>query len=234
MDFFQAQHSLTTIEWILRSAVAYLFLVAVARMFGQRAISQLRLIDFVLALIIGNIIANPLADHEVSLNGSLITTLALVLFYIGTTYGTLKWNTFNKLVTGSPIPVIRNGEIIYNGMKKARIPMDLLLEELRRLQVKSVENIGLATWEASGQLSVFLKPEFEPVTAGALQLTVQPFDLPRTIIKEGKLLKEELLAVGKREGWVKAELNARFHTELEDVLLATIDGKDQLQVFYYR
>nr|WP_289214821.1 YetF domain-containing protein [Halobacillus campisalis] len=70
-------------------------------------------------------------------------------------------------------------------------------------------------------------------TPGDLQLTVQPFDLPRTIIKERKLLKEELLAAGKREGWVKAELNAQFQNELKDVLLATIDGKDKLKVFYY-
>ncbi|MCP3032732.1 DUF421 domain-containing protein [Halobacillus sp. A1] len=234
MDFFQPQHSLTAIEWILRAAVAYLFLVVVARMFGQRVISQLRMIDFVLALIIGNIIANPLADHDVGLKGALITTLALILFYVGTIYGTLKWNTFNKLVNNSPIPIIRNGEILYDGMKKARLSMDLLLEEMRMLQVKSVENIGLATWETSGQLSVYLKPEHEPVTPGDLQLTVKPFDLPRTIIKEGKLIKEELLATGKQEGWVKAELNAQFQTELKDVLLATIDGKDQLQVFYYR
>ncbi|WP_082232102.1 DUF421 domain-containing protein [Halobacillus massiliensis] len=233
MDFFQAHQHLTAGEWILRAAVAYLFLIIVARMLGQRAISQLRLIDFVLALIIGNIIANPLSDHEVGLKGSLITTLALVLFYIVTTYGTLKWNLFNKLVTNSPIPVIRNGEISYKGMKKARLSMDLLLEELRMLQVKSIENVGLATWEASGQLSVLLKPEYDAVTPDDLRISVEAFNLPRTIIKEGKLLKEELLALGKSEDWVKSELKTQFQAELKDVLLATIDGKDHLQVFYY-
>ncbi|MCP3032738.1 hypothetical protein LF817_15545 [Halobacillus sp. A1] len=44
----------------------------------------------------------------------------------------------------------------------------------------------------------------------------------------------EDLQLGKQEGWVKSELDAQLQTELKDVLLATIDGKDQLQVFYYR
>jgi len=59
MDFFQSQETLTSIEWILRAVVAFIFLVIVAKVMGQRAISQLRLLDFVIALVIGNIIAHP-------------------------------------------------------------------------------------------------------------------------------------------------------------------------------
>ncbi len=56
MDFFQSQETLTSIEWVLRAVVAFIFLVIVAKALGQRAISQLRLLDFVIALVIGNIL----------------------------------------------------------------------------------------------------------------------------------------------------------------------------------
>ena len=64
MDFFQSQETLTSIEWVLRAVVAFFFLVIVAKAMGQRAISQLRLLDFVIALVIGNIIAHPLSDEK--------------------------------------------------------------------------------------------------------------------------------------------------------------------------
>jgi uncharacterized membrane protein YcaP (DUF421 family) len=78
MDFFQGQETLTTIEWVLRAVIAFIFLLIVAKILGQRAISQLRLLDFVIALVLGNIIAHPLSDENLGLKGSVITTMAMV------------------------------------------------------------------------------------------------------------------------------------------------------------
>ncbi|WP_173918159.1 DUF421 domain-containing protein [Halobacillus sp. Marseille-Q1614] len=234
MDFLQAQETLSSVEWILRAVIAFIFLVIVARVLGQRAISQLRLLDFVLALVIGNIIAHPLSDEGLGLKGSMITTLVLVSLYLCGIFMILKWRWFRRLVTNAPIPVVRNGEILFSGLKKARISLDVLLEELREEKVRDVKNVGLATWEADGKLSVFLDPKYEPVTPASFQMVTEPFDLPRTIIKEGKFLKEELKSVQKDEDWVISQLKSQFKTDLKDVLLATIDGRDQLQVFYYR
>ena len=64
MDFLQAQETLTNMEWIFRAIIAFFFLLIVAKVLGQRTISQLRLLDFVIALVIGNIIAHPLSDEK--------------------------------------------------------------------------------------------------------------------------------------------------------------------------
>ena len=79
MDFLQGQETLTTIEWILRAIIAFFFLLTVAKLLGQRTISQLRLLDFVMTLVIGNIIAHPLSDEHLGLKGSMITTTVLVV-----------------------------------------------------------------------------------------------------------------------------------------------------------
>jgi uncharacterized membrane protein YcaP (DUF421 family) len=52
MDFFQSQESLTAVEWILRAVVGFFFLLIVTKVLGQRAISQLRPLDFAIALVI--------------------------------------------------------------------------------------------------------------------------------------------------------------------------------------
>ncbi len=81
MDFFYSQESLTAIQWILRAIVSFFFLLFVAKIMGQRSISQLRILDFIMALSIGNIIAHPLSDEHLGMKGSMIT-ITVWLFYI--------------------------------------------------------------------------------------------------------------------------------------------------------
>lgn len=233
MDFFQGQETLTSFEWVLRAVVAFFFLLIVTRVLGQRAISQLRPLDFAIALVIGNIIAHPLSDENLGLKGSIITTIVLVVFYLGGIFTILKWAWFRRLITPAPITIVENGEIIYNGLKKARISLDVLLEELREEKIEDVKKVALAIWEADGKFSVFLDPKYEPLTPSSIQMETQPFDFPKTIIKEGKINFKELKQIQKSEEWVVSNLKSLYQTEVKNVLFATLDSQDNLKVFLY-
>lgn len=234
MDFFHSQETLSLIDWMLRAAVTFFFLVAVAKALGQRAISQLRVIDFAIVLVIGNIVAHPLSDEGLGLKGSFITTVVLLVLYLAGIFMILKWPGFRKLVNHAPITLVENGEILYGGLKKARISLDILLEELREEKVNDVKKVALAIWEADGKISFFLDPKYEPVTHASLQIKTEPFDLPRTIIKEGKINTEELKQLSKDESWVVSQLETSFQIEIKSVLLATLDQKNNLKVFLYK
>lgn len=192
MNFLQSQETLTIIEWILRALFAFFFLMIVAKVLGQRSISQLRLIDFVIALVIGDIIAHPLSDEHLGMKGPIIATIVLVVLYLGGVFLMLRWPRFRRLINSNPILLVRDGEILHKGLKKARISIDILLEELREGKVKDIKSVALAFWEADGKISFFLDPKYETVTNSSLQIAAEPFDFPRIIIKEGILNSREL------------------------------------------
>ncbi|PAF33980.1 hypothetical protein CHH69_18325, partial [Terribacillus saccharophilus] len=73
-----------------------------------------------------------------------------------------------------------------------------------------------------------------PVTPETMQIKVQPFYLPRTIIKDGKIIYEELAETTKDEAWIVSYLNSAYQTEVKNVLLATTDKNENLNVFLYR
>lgn len=233
MSFFEGQETLTSIQWILRGFVGFLFLLIVTRALGQRAISQLRPLDFAIALVIGNIIAHPLSDEHLGLKGSIITTLVLLALYLSGIFMILKFPWFRRILNHPPITVVENGEILNKGLNKARVSIDVLLEELRERKVEDVKKVALAIWEADGKLSVFLDPKYEPLTPSSTQMT-EPFDFPRTIIKEGKLNSEVLNQVQKDESWVISKLEKLYQTEVKNVLLATLDKKENFKVFLYK
>ncbi|GAA0858658.1 DUF421 domain-containing protein [Clostridium baratii] len=234
MDFLYGQEMLTNIDWILRAIIAFFFLLTIGKFLGQRALSQLRLLDFVIVIVIGNIIAHPLSDERLGLEGSVTTTLVLFVLYIVGVFSTLKFPFLRRLIDNPPITVIQNGEILYKGLKKARMSIDVLLEELRTEKVDDIKKVALATWEPNGKISVFLQPKYEPLTPSSLNIETKPFNFSRTIIKEGKFNLKELKSLNKDTYWVESKLKSVYQTNVQNVLFATLDNEDNLKVFLYK
>ncbi|MED3729284.1 DUF421 domain-containing protein [Priestia filamentosa] len=234
MDFFQSQESLTEIQWTLRAIISFFFLLFVAKIMGQRSISQLRLLDFIMALSIGNIIAHPLSDQHLGMKGSMITIGVLVILYLIFIFLSLKWSKFTKFVDPSPFPLIKNGEIIYKGLTKARIPLEILLSELRKEQIQDIQKVALALWESDGTISFVLDPKYQALTPKDMKLMTKPFSFPITIIKDGKIDFEELKQTGKDKDWLKDKIRMVHNVEIKNILLATIDNNDKINIFLYK
>jgi uncharacterized membrane protein YcaP (DUF421 family) len=233
MGFFQGHETLTTLEWVIRAIITFFFVIIAVKVMGQRAISQLRLLDFVIALMLGNIIAHPLSDPTIGMKGSIITTIVIVVLYIFGVLLSLKWRALRKITDPAPFPLIKDGEISYNGLKKARISIDYLLAELRKEKVAEVKKVALAQWECDGKISIFLDPQYEPITPSTYQLKTEPFELPRVVIKDGKIDTNEINKINLSEEWLINTLKNQHRTEVDNVLLATIDRNKSLKFFLY-
>ena len=100
--------------------------------------------------------------------------------------------------------------------------------------MEDVKKVALALWESDGKISIFLDPQYQPITPATYQMQTEPFDLPKTIISDGKINYQVLKEINKEEGWLRNSLKTLHQTEVQNVLLATIDTKDKIQVFLYK
>lgn len=230
MDFFESKESLTTIEWILRGVVSFLFLLLVTKIMGQRSISQLRFLDFIIALTLGNVIAHPLSDEGLGLKGSMITTVVLIVLYVSATWLSLKWHLFKRYLDPSPITLIKNGLIQFQNLSKARISMEFLFSEIRKEKVEDIQKVSLAIWEPGGTISVFMDTQYQPVTPADMKLETQPFSITRPIIIDGIIDMSLLQEIGKDLEWLNAMI-APTHTITRDVKLATVTDNDNVRVY---
>ena len=232
MEFFHSQESLTAIQWFLRAIVAFFFLLFATKIMGQRSISQLRMLDFAMAITLGNIIAHPLSDEGLGMKGSMITMAVLVALYLIGVLLSLKWVAFRHLIDSPPIPLIKNGQIISANLQKARISVDLLLSELRKEKIEEVQNVALALWEPDGSISSFLHTPYQTPTRADISVQSNPFFLPTVLIKEGKIDYHELNKTTLTESWLKDQLST-YNIDVKDVLLATINQNNKLHIFPY-
>ena len=231
MSFFYSQETLTITQWIIRAIVAFLVLLIAAKFLGQRAISQLRLLDFIMAIILGNILAHPLSDEGLGMTGSITTTLVLVFMYLLSLQLTLKFKKLDKFLSPPPIPIIKNGEIIYKNMAKAKISVDFLLSELRIEKIDDIKKIAIALWEPGGRISVFLDTAFQSLTPNDMQITKNPFFLPIVIIRDGYIDINALREINRTNDWLIDTLNKTYKADVNNILLATIDKNYKLQIY---
>ncbi|MFA1737706.1 DUF421 domain-containing protein [Lysinibacillus fusiformis] len=231
MEFFYGQDTLSTIQWTLRAIVAFFFLFFVVKIMGLRSISQLRLLDFAMAILIGNIIAHPLSDEGLGLKGSLVSMSVLAGLYLICLYLMSKFTPFREFVAPPPISLVKNGELNLKNLKKARISVDDILSEMRKQSIVDLKKVALALWEPDGEISFFLSPEHQPVTKSDLNITSQPFSYPTAIIKEGKINYEMLINSPYNKETLKNNIKTTYNVEINEVLLATLDQNNQLQVF---
>ena len=233
MDFFHGQETLTTIQWVLRAVVGYFIMIITAKLMGQRSISQLILLDFSIAVVIGNIIAHPLSDERLGLKGSMISMSVLVILYVSSVLIVLKSKYLRKFVLPNPLPLVKNGQFVYKNLTKARISVDYILSEARKEKIDDLKKISLALWEPDGTISFFISPNHQPVSRDDLKIVTEPFDLPKIVVREGNIEKSVLQQAGKEESWLRSSLKTNHNVVLGDVLLATIDKSNQLKVFLY-
>ncbi|MFC5647543.1 DUF421 domain-containing protein [Paenibacillus solisilvae] len=231
MDFFKSQESLTAMGWILRSIVGFVFLLFAAKMMGQRSISQLRFLDFIIALTLGNIIAHPLSDEHLGLKGSMITTVSLVILYIAAIWLSLKVPLLKQFFDPPAITLIQDGKLDYRNLSKAKLPIEFLYVELRKSNVEDISKVAFAAWEPGGTLSVFVNTAYQPVTPADLKLPTQPFNLTKPIITDGHMEHALLREIGKDSAWLETEIQP---LALKNVILATVDKKLAVQVHVVR
>ena len=234
MDFFYGQETLTAMQWVLRAVVGYFLMLIMAKLMGQRSISQLNLLDFAIAVVIGNIVAHPLSDERLGLKGSMISMSVLVILYVSSVFIVLKSKYLRKFVLPNPLPLVKNGQFVYKNLTKARISVDYILSEARKEKIDDLKKLSLALWEPDGTISFFVSPNYQAVTRGDLNIMAEPFDFPKIVVREGNIEKPVLLQAGKDDSWLLSALKTNHNVVLEDVLLATIDKSYQLKIFLYQ
>ena len=195
---------------------------------GKRQLGELEPAELVVAVLISDLASHPLQDPGIPLLYGLIPVATLLCCEVLISAGVLKSVRFRSFICGRPSVLIKNGKIDQQEMKKNRFTVDELSEELRKKDIIDLSTVEYAVLETDGTVSAILFPSERAVTAGQMNVKVCDTGYPVTVINNGRLLFENLKAVGKNKSWLKKELNKRNIHDHNDVYLMTVDGKNNI------
>ncbi len=218
------------LQTIARTAFFYLFLIFALRLLGKRQIGELEPGELVLTMLISELAAAPMHDTELSPLESIVPIATILLLSLTLSWGAIKNLRLRRLLCGKPTTVIDEGVVQQAAMRRCRLTLDELFEELRAQGVSDLAAVKYAVLETNGQLSVLLWPKDAPATPR--QLGKEPKDdvSPATILVSGGIVHSDNLKVlGLDRDWLTRELARHGCHDRRKVFLLTIDRKGQTQ-----
>lgn len=208
---------------LIRTIVLYLIIIVGIRLLGKRQIGELEPSELVLALIIADLAAVPMQDNGIPLLSGLIPIITLLSVATVLSVLAVKSIRFRTLLCGCPSIIIKNGIIQEREMRKNRLTIDELMEELRAQGFTEPASVKFAVLETNGQLSVLPFAPDRPVTARQMDLDVHEPGIPVILISDGRLLAHNLKRLGYERNWLDKQLARHGLTGPEQAFLLTVD-----------
>ncbi|HHT16645.1 MAG TPA: DUF421 domain-containing protein [Papillibacter sp.] len=208
---------------IVRTLILYVSIITSMRIMGKRQIGELEPAELVVAVLISELAAQPLQDIGTPLIYGLVPAATLVICELLVSFGIVKSVKFRAFICGKPSVIIKDGQIIQQEMKKSRLTVDELAEQLRKKGVLDYSAVRYAILETDGKITPVLSTMHQPVTPKDMQLAVDEIGYPVIVINEGRVIEKNLQYLGLTPKWLEQQLHARNITSPEDVYVLTVD-----------
>ncbi len=139
---------------IIRVILIYLFLMVLLRASGRRALSELTGFDLILLLIVAEVTDSALLGHY-SFVQAILTITALFTIDIGFSFLKQRYQSFNDWTEGTPVIIVKDGQLLLDRMKDLRIDEKEVLQAARQSHgLTHLEQVRYAVAEASGAISI--------------------------------------------------------------------------------
>lgn len=208
---------------LIRTVVLYLFIIVGLRLLGKRQIGELEPAELTLALIIADLASVPMQDNGIPLLAGLIPIV--VLLCVSTILSVLSTKSirFRALLCGRPSIVVENGVVLEKELRKNRLTVDELMEELRLQGCPDFRDVKFAVLETNGMLSVLPYAAQQPLTPAQMNIEVEEPGLSIILISDGKVLSNNLKVRGYEQNWLQKQLASHGLNSPRQVFLLTVD-----------
>ena len=144
---------------VLRATVMFFILFLLIRLLGKRELGQMTPFEFVVLVVLGDLIQQGVTHNDFSLTGA---TLAICTFAFWALI--LSWTTYlfpraKDLLDGAPRVVVRDGEIVSENLRRDRLTRDEILSEMRLAGIGRMSDVAWAILEPQGKMSFIRKDD---------------------------------------------------------------------------
>jgi uncharacterized membrane protein YcaP (DUF421 family) len=143
----------------IRTVVVFIGLMVLLRLSGKRQVGQLGAIEFVIMLLISEVVQNAMIGGDNSLTAGLLSAAILIAMGALVSLLSFRSSTMSRLLEGGPTRLVHDGRVIRAHMNRERLSNTDLKILLRKNGVDDFRTIDEVILEADGSLSITRKGE---------------------------------------------------------------------------
>ncbi len=181
---------------IIRTLIIYGILIGAMRLMGKRQIGQLEVSDLVSTLLLSELAALPIENHDIPLLYAVIPTVLLMSIEIFTAALQGRFPKLKNLFSPRPSILIRMGEPDFSELKKCRMSSDELLIALRKSGTTDISEVAYAILEQDGSVSVLPRAYAKPATAQDVSAKNAESGMFRIVVDKGEFNEASLSDLG--------------------------------------
>ncbi|MBR3863626.1 MAG: DUF421 domain-containing protein [Clostridia bacterium] len=194
----------------VRTIILYIVLLIVMRLMGKRQIGEMQPFEFIITLLIAELVCIPMTDVSIPLSYGIVSVIAVFILHQIMSILEGLGDKIKFVISGRPSIVITPDGVVLEELKKNNMGVSDLIEALRNLGYFSFEDVDYAIFESNGKLSALKSKNTSSQT------------LPLLLISDGKIQKNnfELREVSFNE--LNEKLNNKLK-KLKNVEALTMD-----------
>lgn len=214
---------------LIRTIVLYIIIIFAIKLMGKRQISDLQTSELVITILISNIAAIPMQNTEQPLLTGVVPIGILVCCEILVSFLMLKNSKIREIICGRPVVIIDEGKIRQDALRYLRLSNEDLFEQLRQLDVFSLNDVWFAIMETNGKMSVLKKSGKQPPDASVLGVEVPKATIDTVVISDGNICDFSLSVCGLDRKWLEGVLDGQ-NIDAKDVFIMTANKTKQFNI----
>jgi uncharacterized membrane protein YcaP (DUF421 family) len=219
------------IKIILLSLFALSVLFIIAKLIGNKQISQLGVFDYIIGITIGNIAAEMATGLSENWYEPLTALLVFGIASCTISFICTKSIKMRRLLWGKPLVLYHNGDFFGKNLFKAKLDVSEFQMICRTSGYFNLADIGTAVLEPNGKISLIPVAAKKPLMSEDLNLYPKQEEITANIIIDGKVLEPVLKQLGKNKIWLNDQLNAQGFGDIKEIQLATYDTSGDVSIY---
>jgi uncharacterized membrane protein YcaP (DUF421 family) len=148
----------------VRAFAVYVLMLIVIRALGKRTVGNFAAFDLLVALMLGELVDEIIYGDVTFLQGT-IAIVVIASAQAGNAWLTHWGHGFDRVFEGSPTPIVKNGRLLEEGMRKERMNPKDVVAHLREQGIADLREVKAAFVEDDGVVSILRRSWAEPAKA---------------------------------------------------------------------
>ncbi len=195
----------------------FIIILVYVRLSGKAQLAPMSATDQVGNMAIGGLIGTFVLNTSASLATFVFVLVVWTAFLLGLRLLKARSMRVKELVDGKRIQLVRDGRFLPDNFKRSHLSVRDFLSQMNTRNIANFDDLKSVWYEQNGQLSIVRNDE---------EL------LSIVVIEEGRVIEDQLAALGRDRSWLDAELAEHSVSDPSEVFCADYhDGR--LWVYRY-
>jgi len=142
------------LEIVVRGSMVYLSLFFLLRLVLRREAGGLGITDLLVIVLIADAVQNAMAGDYHSITDGLLLGSTIIFWSFALDWLAYHWEPFRRFMHPSPLPLLKDGQLLRANLRKELLTEDDVMAELRQQGLENLSQAKAAFLEFDGRMSI--------------------------------------------------------------------------------